>query len=593
MIYLDKDGKENEYKSDKILLTNNLGGYYYFSLDNFSKYQGFTFRDNGCLFKTIDRIIVPHKKFNNLKYNGSEIKLCFEEGNQKIILVKEKDAIIYENSLDEESYFIFDCRDVYDASNWGRYYQLTKEEGVILLKYSKINDEKESPRKEYSIYTAIRCENIDYEFIGKWTNVKYEFDEQRNDDPVRSIYDAFSLKTKQAVIASSVDKDEAIKTAKEIYENIEKYKEKSTNRFNISLKNNIINKDIIDAYYLSKCALESFKVKDKNFNGIYAGLPWFFQFWTRDSAMSLKSLYSIDKKFAKDLLLFYMDNIREDGLIPNIFPNLGIDSIDGTGIVFNRIYANLEMFSDDEIEIIKEKLSKSIKDLIKNHTENELIMNKEFETWMDTTNRDGVRIEIQSLFLSMISLLNKISNNTQDSKMAELSNELENRIKKKVKKAFFSEGQLNDGINDKTVRPNIFLAYYFYPDLLSKKEWENTFDNALKKLWLKWGGVSTIDKSDNQYVTKHTGSNNRSYHNGDSWYYINNVVAICLNRLNKKKYHEYIEKITKSSTHEILNLGIFGYHSELSSSQLQESNACLAQTWSSSTYIELIDEISK
>ena len=113
----------------------------------------------------------------------------------------------------------------------------------------------------------------------------------------------------------------------------------------------------------------------------------------------------------------------------------------------------------------------------------------------------------------------------------------------------------------------------------------------MKSLWLEWGGVSTIDKKNPEFHSISTGENPASYHCGDSWYWINNLAAICVNRLDKRLFRDYINKIINASTHEIIYLGIIGHHAELSSAKKQTAEGCLAQAWSAAMYIELVDEL--
>ena len=146
-------------------------------------------------------------------------------------------------------------------------------------------------------------------------------------------------------------------------------------------------------------------------------------------------------------------------------------------------------------------------------------------------------------------------------------------------------------MNDFTIRPNIFIAAYVYQELLTNKEWETCFNNALKYLWLDWGGLSTIDKSNPLFTSESTGENKKSYHRGDSWFWVNNLAALTLSRINNKKFDKNIKKIIDASTEEILWKGCIGCHSELSSAKELSSKGCFNQAWSNAMFIELIDEI--
>ena len=151
-----------------------------------------------------------------------------------------------------------------------------------------------------------------------------------------------------------------------------------------------------------------------------------------------------------------------------------------------------EYLSVADIIKIKRALEKSIQGIAHHYARDELIVNAEQETWMDTIHeqdtRQGARIEIQALHLA---LYNFLYNLTHKKEFIEQELQLKNRIHHD----FWDGEKLADGLDDFTIRPNIFLAYYLYPDMLTNKEWKKCFQTIIPKLWLDWGGLATIDKS--------------------------------------------------------------------------------------------------
>jgi glycogen debranching enzyme len=168
---------------------------------------------------------------------------------------------------------------------------------------------------------------------------------------------------------------------------------------------------------------------------------------------------------------------------------------------------------------------------------------------------------------------------------------MEKLFAKEVKKNFFKKGNLLDRAGDDTIRPNVFIAYYVYPELLNKYEWMLVFDKALRCLWLEWGGLSSIDKKHPWFQPNATGHTNHSYHRGDSWYWVNNLAAICMHSLNHKRYQHQIENIYHSSEHEMLNSGFIGHCAEISSASDRKSEGCMAQAWSAALFIELAEKL--
>lgn len=583
MIELDFLKKKYLSSSNELLLVDLLGGFFFYSPRDLSKYQGLFFNDKMNLYKSLDFIKVKDSSIKKIIYkNNNTFEVIHKDFYENYEYIKEEGVLIYKTDNKSEISFIFDSRLAYDMSKWGRYYDVYLEDGTIIVHYKKRKDEKENNDYEYDIYTAIFCENAIFKKLDHWEEKSYFFDQSRNDSPQRATYQAISLKGNKFSICSSLSKKEAIKKSKKAF-----YKKIKLEKLNPLYKTSDIKIDY--AYNLSLKSLNSFKLE--KFLGVYAGLPWFFQFWTRDTAFSIKSLYYQDKIFTKKLILKYISLIRKDGLTPNILPNLGNCSIDGTGILFHRIGEIINTFTNEEKNKIMNVMYNSLKNILSTYSKGGLINSSSYETWMDTIERENSRIEVQAIYLSSLSVLKKISKKQRKKEIYEFASKNEDLLKKKVREKFYNDSILSDGLDDKTIRPNIFMSYYFYPELLSNNEWEKVFDKALEKLWLDWGGLSTVNRADIRFTDKHTGTNNLSYHNGDSWFFINNLTAIVLNRLNSKKYNFHIKKIIDASTEEIINKGILGYHAELSSASKFESNGCLAQTWSSALYLELIKEL--
>jgi predicted glycogen debranching enzyme len=485
-----------------------------------------------------------------------------------------------------ELIFTLDVRDIYDFDDKGRIYSQKKNDNII-IEYKKFKDnmlEDVSFSKFLAFKTSSKSEPID-----KWREESYEEDEARNSNPSRLyVYDAFKLicRGKDTIkISFGDDEAEAVNGLSEETLDVKPNYGKETRKLN--------NAEETIAYNLSLDSIYDLNVKNK---GLYAGLPWFFQVWTRDAAVSLKALTDAkDFDFCRLMLMDMIKHVSQDGKIPNRFPMSTLSTADGTGWVFLRLHELMletektkmmeEYFSKKNVEFIREQVNISIE---RHRPERFLIKNGALETWMDTSygndTREGFRIEIQALWLEMLNFSNYLDRLTG---RKESHKETEEKTKLKVLESFFKGDILKDGTNDETIRPNIFLACYIYPELLTKPEWERVFDLALERLWLEWGGLSTIDKSSKLFCQNYTGEDNRSYHRGDSWFFINNIAAICMLRLNKKKYAQKIEKITTASTSDILWKGILGRASEISSASVQKAEGSLFQLWSCATYVEM------
>ena len=581
--------KVSSYTKEPVffLLTNN-GNYFLSEID--SKYQGFFYYKNGRMFKIIDSISI-NKDVAEIKNNFFNVQQKRRSLSESFWLYNE--VLIYEQNKAQEFELLLDVKESYDNRAWGRYYEVLGDvDGDIVIKFTKKTDSKEDNSnnvKEYELYLVIKGDRLEYKKTDKWIKKNYSFDKKRNSPDERYVYSCLKIKSKTAVFSVSDKLDKAIEESEYVFDNLKEIKNKMKENHKPLIKD-IKHKELELAYKSALHSLDQLRLDDE---GIIAGLPWFFQVWSRDELVSLKA-FMIDNRFefVKKILVKNLNNIQKDGrLLNQSLPNSDKTNADSIGWLFKRIedYENLKGFSKEEIDLIKEKLAYSIDNIKKNYMENGLIRNNPLETWMDSEwssdNRNGFRIEIQALFLNMLKFAYKLTRKKEY--RAE-----EGRLKGKVRKEFFKNSVLIDGLNDEVIRPNLFIASYIYPQILKREEWAECFKIALDKLWLEWGGLSTMDKSNYLFCKQCTGEIPKSYHRGDSWFWINNLAALMMYKTDKIAFKEYIEKIIKADTEEIFLKGITGAHSELSSAEKLESSGCLNQAWSNAMFIELVNEIN-
>jgi len=599
------------------------------------------------MYKVIDNISIDASPKDGLPKelvnNFTSVERKYSVSTERFSLVR--DGLIYSaSSYNGQIIIDLDFREINDYDDTGRIYRISNVESsdTIVVEYAKYTDNTLSVvEKKY--YLAIKGAK-NYSSPDAWIKRYYNYDASRGSRSEFYVYRALKIECRKNIslmFAFSEDRDEAIKKVGDIDE--EQSDKLSTRYIDnvLTLKNNIgkeIGNERAFAYVSCIHAIEglstSLSFEGVHHRGLWAGLPWFYQYWARDELISSHSLLLEHRyNYTKDQLLKYLDKIMPDGRLPNRYPESTLGNADGIGWLFKRLSDFLDLcekrdnfdmyFTLYDIQKIREKLESSIKLILQNHSKDGLITNANLETWMDThfsgdaydrDFRSGARIEIQSLFLSMLRFMNRLDNYLsnkfvkKDNQLIKLGSEkyskMEHDFRKLVKERFFVESSgkkvLNDGYDCEmhdVARPNIFLAYYIYPELLEPVEWESAFDHVLPKLWCDWelgsiagGGLSTIDKNNTLYQEHYTGINNRSYHRGDSWFFVNNIAAISMYRLNKEKYSSHITKILNSSSEDILFNGFSGYASELSSSGHFRSGGCFCQTWSIATFIEMMHE---
>ena len=631
------------------LLTNKNGSYCSLYNEPSSRYQGLFYFDEKTMdmYKFIENMeIVGHDNVSVLK-NGFYFAERWKENVSELFLMpKDFNLLVYEMNSENEIDLILDCKLSTDNREWGRYYEIFEENGCIVVKFTKKTDRREDATdgaEEFVLYLAIKSNNKSYKKNDKWIERHYTYDKERKSPPFkRYVYSALRLRGTKFVFSMSKNKKKAVKECEYVFNNISEIKNKEKEYFldllkNESIKsvikNERIGNEIKIAYINAFNSLNNLVMNEKANYGVFAGLPWFFQFWARDTLISLKALSKIDADLAKKLLFEYLNEINNEGRLPNLagkHPSLYLGNADAHGWLFLRCKEIIEKINNNKTIInsikksmklirnnknprikdylkkcnliiykkeneyhktlyeIESALEKSINGLLKCHTKTGFEVNDELETWMDTElendNRRGIRAEIQALRLSMYKLMFELTQNQK-------YKAFENILKMKVKDKFWNGKILADGLNDFTIRPNIFISAYAYPELLTNKEWETCFENALKNLWLDFGGLSTIDKNNPLFTEASTGEDIKSYHRGDSWFWINNLSALTLNKTNNNKFKNQIKKIIDASTEEILWKGCIGSHAELSSAKELSSKGCFNQAWSNAMFIEMIDEV--
>ena len=508
-------------------LQNNKVGYFSQSKDNFTHYQGLCLFEDFELYKYVDNIDSYPKK--NL--------FSFKKSNE---LIYEKKGEI---TID------LDVRKIHDFDDKGRIYDFNLQNNALQITYTKYEDDQ---LKKISYKKTFNIKNVSsFNQIG-WIKKNYSYD--------------FERKTQSTfwVLRIKIVANQPIFT------------------FNMSSQKVSLGRSYKDKLF--------FQLKNLTYkNQILAGLPWFYQIWARDELIAITPyILRKEKQIVKNILLRQLERF-ENGLLKNRYPESVLGSIDAAGWFYFRLNQSKDFFTKKELSDIYPRLHKNIKLLIKNRMSEGLILNHPKETWMDTgkgyDERKGFRVEIQALFLTSLKCLNEIAKSIEEKPPFE---ELEIETKEKVKQVLFTD-VLNDGFDaglDTTTRPNVFIAHYVYPQLLSDYEWKITFKKVLNECWLDWGGLSSISNKSDLFQPVHTGINNKSYHRGDSWFWINNLAAISLKKLGFKEW----KKIKSASLYELNNLGWKGTCAEISDAQKLASKGSLCQAWSISSLYELLEQ---
>lgn len=610
------------------LLTNGFGSYV--ALDDSLSYQGwYVLQPKRWRMQKIIESITPLDEGECVSFYNQlfAMRREFASGAQDTFSIYQKILFYTTLNMKGRLRITFDHRESYEQSRLGRIYDVAVENDFVLVSFIQ----REGQGEEYRHYVGIKGIR-DVELLSQWREKTYTTDKRRNAASSYWVFDAFTCKPGHHVVfASAQTKAEARTLADIAYYHFDDIISSLHERklFSVPTFPTIFDQQLRAATQLASDSLQSlhqrFTFDHRFFTGVLAGLPWFFQLWSRDELISLGGLLSLAQQqghehhleAVRTILKRHMNSIRADGTLANRYPHSDLGSIDAFGWLAKRTVDFLKLaqntkqlytlLSPEDLVHWHDALSKGLQRSkqrigVGGQQGTRLFSNKFCETWMDTSYHDdgraGVRIEIQALYYAVYEALIYIGKLIR-SKNVEAYKREQRLFKQAVRQHFFDKkyGPLlvdgkDDELNvDKTYRPNVFLAAYIAQDLCTKEEWKRIFENHLRELYVSWGGLRTIGKEHPLYQPSYTGEDNKSYHRGDVWYFVNNLAALMLFRIDKDGFKHVIDQLVNASAQDILELGFAGHASEVSSAHAQEAHGCYAQAWSAATYLELMSEL--
>ena len=283
--------------------------------------------------------------------------------------------------------------------------------------------------------------------------------------------------------------------------------------------------------------------------GIYAGFPWFTDFWGRDMFISMPGTVLCTGQFdiAKNILLSfakYQDLNPASptyGRVPN---RLNLDGIlynttDGTPRFVMQVYDYLKYTGDKEfIKSIYKNIKIATDASIKLYADEKgYLTHADADTWMDAK-RQGVKpcsprgnraVDIQALWYDQLVTAAKLATYMGKKDDAKRWNETAEKLRKNFEADFIVNGKITDHLNsdntaDTQLRPNTMFAY----ELVSA---DSVKMNDLKTAWTHlvypWG-VASLDQNDDNFHPYHEQwhryHKDDAYHNGTIWLWNNGIA---------------------------------------------------------------------
>jgi glycogen debranching enzyme len=379
--------------------------------------------------------------------------------------------------------------------------------------------------------------------------------------------------------------------------------------------------EITDALTWARFSADALVTRQRG-PGIWAGLPWFNNYWGRDTFISFAGTLLLSGQFqqARQILETFAQFQEQDennpllGRIPNRITNKEIiyNTADGTWWFVRAVYEYL-LFSGDRdfavsiFPVVQRAIAGPLKHKIDPHF---FITHGDAETWMDAQYEKGAwsprgnrAVEIQALWYSSLQAAAQIALWTGENNLAEYWLSIAGTLKENFIELYYRpvHGQLYDHLNtddskDNKIRPNQILAVTV-PDLpcmqpLLPAEYQRRICNAvLQKLTYRYGVASLSQEDDDFHPWHHFEPfypQDAAYHNGTVWTWLSGPVIAGLSRFHQE---DLAFQLFINETNQILQWDAIGNFSELldalprPAQKNPQVSGTVSQAWSLAGYL--------
>lgn len=317
--------------------------------------------------------------------------------------------------------------------------------------------------------------------------------------------------------------------------------------------------------------------------GIFAGLPWFNNYWGRDTFISLPGAALVTGRFneAKQILRSFAAFQQADstwtdyGRIPNLVTTTekAYNTADGTPRFVMMARAYVERSGDSSfVSEVYPIILRSIEGTLKYHTDSlGFLTHGDAETWMDAVGPDGPwsprgnrANDIQALWARQLDAGKWFAARVGDVVSEARWHNAEELVRANVPKYFILQGKVSDhlkqdGARDTKSRPNqIFVSH-----LVNDPTREAILGTVTNELTYEYG-VASLSQTDEYFHPFHEYPpyypKDAAYHNGTVWTWLQGEL---ISELCRFGHQEVAAKLTANTVHQILDRGAVGTQSEL------------------------------
>jgi glycogen debranching enzyme len=320
--------------------------------------------------------------------------------------------------------------------------------------------------------------------------------------------------------------------------------------------------------------------------GIYAGLPWFNNYWGRDTFISFSGAVLATGQFgtAREILRSFAEFQDTDaesptyGRIPNRVTTREIiyNTTDGTPRFVRELYQYYRYSGDDAlIQELYPVVRRSVDGALKNYAdEYYFLTHADADTWMDAVGPDGPwsprgnrAVDIQFLWYRHLTDGASMAEIAGDRENAEHWREIARTLRANFNKHFINKDNLvvydrlkKDGTPDACVRPNQIFAFDMIDDDDVKKAMLRSVVGELTYSW----GVASLSQYDSGFHPFHHYPPyyvpDAAYHNGIVWTWL---IGSVIDAAVQYDMQDIIFEVTENIVRQILDRGGVGTFSEL------------------------------
>lgn len=294
--------------------------------------------------------------------------------------------------------------------------------------------------------------------------------------------------------------------------------------------------------------------------GIYAGLPWFDDYWGRDTFISFPGALLVTGQFetAEAVLRSFIRHLDRDtlsstyGRVPNRIQPSDIiyNTVDGTPwmVIMAWEYFRYSGNSAFMKEILPD-IERTIAGAMRRTDEHFLLRHGSAETWMDAVGPEGPwsprgdrAVDIQALWYAQLRAASNIARVAGDTRRAEGWERFADRVHASTLRFFVDSGTPRfadhldeDGSPDEQLRPNILFPYTIPGSDIFASLPDSVSDVVLRELFSETVypyGVASLAQNDPAFHPWHEAPGSypkdAAYHNGTVWTWLTGPAVTVL-----------------------------------------------------------------